>query len=162
MDDLETVASLHARAQKTLDRHQRFLERVTAQVGRPRTIYVLVVVAATWIVGNLIARAPLDPPPFFWLQGALCLYAAFVTTAVLTTQNRQQRHAEERAYLDLQINVIAEQKAAKLIELIEELRRDIPSVRDRRDAEAETMAQAVDTEDVLTALEETLDEDDER
>ncbi len=159
MDDLETVASLHARTQKAVNRHQRLMERVTAQVGRPRTIYVLGLVTATWIAANSLAAAPVDPPPFFWLQGALCLYAAIVTTTVLTTQNRQQRHAEERAYLDLQINVIAEQKTAKLIELIEELRRDIPSVRDRRDAEAETMARAVDTEDVLTALEETLDDD---
>lgn len=160
MDDVETVASLHARSQKTLNRHQRFMERVTAQVGRPRTIYMLVVVAGAWVVANSMAPTPIDPPPFYWLQGALCLYAALVTTIVVTTQNRQQRHAEERAYLDLQINVIAEQKTAKLIALLEELRRDIPTVRDRTDPEAETMSRAVDPENVLSALEETLEGED--
>lgn len=158
MDDVETVASLHSRAQKTLGRHQRFMERVTAHVGRPRTIYLLCLVAAAWIAANVATPTPIDPPPFYWLQGALCLYAALVTTIVVTTQNRQQRHAEERAYLDLQINVIAEQKTAKLIALLEELRRDLPSVRNRRDPEAENMSRAIDPETVLTALEETLEE----
>ena len=50
------------------------------------------------------------------------------------------------------MNLTAEQKIAKLIELIEELRRDIPSVTNRVDLQAETMAQAVDPEAVLTAL----------
>jgi uncharacterized membrane protein len=91
------------------------------------------------------------------MQGVVGLYGAIVMTMVLTTQNRQQRLAEQRAYLDLQVNLIAEQKAAKLIALLEELRRDMPTVRNRRDSEAEDMAQAVDAGEVLSDLEETLE-----
>ncbi len=75
-----------------------------------------------------------------------------MSTLVLITQTRQQRQAEHRSSLELQVNLTAEQKIAKLIELIEELRRDIPSVANRVDLQAETMAQAVDPEAVLTAL----------
>jgi uncharacterized membrane protein len=157
MDEIETVASLHDRSQKQLGTHQRLMERITRQVGRPRTIYTLVVLTAVWIGVNLVMRHPIDPPPFFWLQGAFAVYAALVATMVVTTQNRQQRHAEERSYLDLQINVIAEQKTAKLIGLLEELRRDMPHVKNRRDPEAEVMAHAVDPDEVLTALEEKLE-----
>jgi uncharacterized membrane protein len=153
-EQLDTIAALHERAQKRVGSHQRLMETVTAQVGRPRTIYVLVILTFGWMAINLAMRKPIDPAPFPWLQGAFCVYAAIVATIVVTTQNRQQRHTEERAYLDLQINIIAEQKTAKLIELIEELRRDMPQVRDRRDPEAENMAHAVDTELVLTALED--------
>jgi len=156
-EDLETVGTLHDRAQKRVGTHQRLMERITAQVGRPRTLYTLLVITIAWIGVNLAMTKPIDPPPFVWLQGFFCLYAALVTTMVVTTQNRQQRHAEERAYLDLQINIIAEQKTAKLIGLLEELRRDMPEIPNRRDKEAESMAHAVDPDQVLTALEEKLE-----
>ena len=156
-EDVDTVATLHERAQNRGDTHQRLMEKITAQVGRPRTIYVLVVIALVWIAINVVMSKPIDPPPFFWLQGFFCTYAALVTTMVVTTQNRQQRHAEERAYLDLQINIIAEQKTAKLIGLLEELRRDMPEIPNRRDREAESMSHAVDPDRVLTALEEKLE-----
>jgi uncharacterized membrane protein len=156
-EELDTVASLHDRAQKGLGSHQRLMEKITFHVGRPRTIYTLVVITCAWIAINLVMEKPIDPPPFFWLQGAFGVYAALVATMVVTTQNRQQRHAEERAYLDLQINIIAEQKTAKLIGLLEELRRDMPQIPNRRDPEAETMAHAVDADEVLTALEEKLE-----
>jgi uncharacterized membrane protein len=75
---------------------------------------------------------------------------------VLVTQTRQQRHSEKRAYLELQVNLTSEQKTAKLIGLLEELRRDMPSVHDRVDLQADAMAHAVNPQAVLTALEETL------
>ncbi len=158
IDNAGTIAALHARTQKTVDTHQRLIERLTTQVGRPRTIYLLCLTAAVWILFNATSRDhAIDRPPFVWLQGALSLYAALVTTIVLTTQNRQQRHAEQRAYLDLQVNLIAEQKTAKVIELLEELRRDLPSVRNRTDPEADAMQHAVNPTEVLSALEETLE-----
>jgi len=152
-EELDTVASLHERAQQRLGSHQRLMETITAEVGRPRTIYVLLVITCAWVAINVVMDKPIDPPPFSWLQCAFCLYAALVATMVVTTQNRQQRHAEERANLDLQINITAEQKTAKLIGLIEELRRDMPQIPNRLDPEAEEMAQAVDPARVLEALE---------
>jgi uncharacterized membrane protein len=155
-DNVETVADLHSRAQSELNSHQRLMERATSQVGRPRTIYLLCVAVVSWIVLNSVSRSPVDAPPFEWLQGVLALYAALMTTIVLATQNRQQRHAERHAYLDLQINLIAEQKTAKLIALLEELRRDMPAVPDRSDREAEEMARSIDATEVLSALEQKL------
>ena len=43
---------------------------------------------------------------------------------------------------ELAENLLAEQKIAKLIALMEELRRDIPTVKDRFDPEAEAMQQS--------------------
>jgi uncharacterized membrane protein len=155
------IASIHAHAEKRLGAHQRLIERVTAELGRPGTIYLLLGFVLAWALGNAVAacigRTPWDGPPFVWLQGAVTLYAALISTMVLITQTRQQRHTEQRAYLELQINLTSEQKTAKLIGLLEELRRDMPTVRDRVDPQADAMAQAVDPEAVLTALEETLE-----
>jgi uncharacterized membrane protein len=47
-----------------------------------------------------------------------------IATGVLVQQNRQDKLSEQRSHLMLQINLLTEQKIAKLIELIEELRTD--------------------------------------
>jgi len=160
-ENVETLATLHARSQRHVSEHQRRIERVTAQIGRPHTLYLLLGFTAFWIAANLVAPAlgvrALDPPPFTWLQGVVGFVALLMTTTVLITQNRQSSHAEQRAQLDLHVNLMAEQKVAKLIALMEELRRDLPSVRDRVDRVADTMKEPVDPHALLSALEETLE-----
>ena len=111
-----------------------------------------------WIVADEFVLAsgsrPLDRPPFSWMQGVIALLALLTTMIVLTTQNRQGKYAEQRAHLELQVTLRAEQKTAKLIALVEELRRDLPSVPKRADSAAEAMTESVDPHAVVSALEE--------
>lgn len=156
---LDTISSIRARWEGGIDAHQRAVERATALLGRPRTLYFLLVVVVSWIAFNGFPpdhlNPPPDPPPFFWLQGAIAFTSLLLTTLVLITQNRQSRHAEERAHLELQVNLLAEEKVTKLIALVEELRRDLPMVHDRLDPEAERLQHAVDPHAVLEVLEST-------
>lgn len=135
--------------------HQRAIETVTRVLGRPMTLYVVVLMVGVWAVSNSVGRregfAVPDPPPFFWLQGLIGLAALLVATLVLITQRRQATLIERRMQLDVQVNLLTEQKSAKRIELIEELRRDLPAVRYRRDAEAEAMQHAALPLDVIAA-----------
>jgi uncharacterized membrane protein len=138
------------------------MERVTAALGRPRTIYFTLSIVVAWVTLNLgipksWAWHRVDPPPFFWLQGVVALSALLMTTLVLITTNRQTRNAEERSHLDLQVNLLSEQKVAKIVALLEELRRDLPMVRDRTDREADAMQEAVDPHAMLEALEKATD-----
>jgi uncharacterized membrane protein len=110
-------------------------------------------VAFNLLTPKLFGWPLIDPPPFFWLQGMVALSALLMTTMVLITANRQTRNAEERSHLDLQVNLLAERKVAKLIALVEELRRDLPMVRDRIDREADSMQKAVDPDAMMAALE---------
>jgi uncharacterized membrane protein len=159
--NVEPVASLRQRAERGVSVHQRRIERATAQIGRPRSLYWILAIALAWVGFNLAAPRlgghAVDPSPFPFLQGLIGLSALLMTTTILITQNRQTASAEQRAQLELQVNLLAEQKIAKLIALIEELRRDMPSVRDRVDQVAETMKAPVDPHAVLSALETTLE-----
>ena len=157
LQDVESVASIRARAEQRLDKHQRMMEVLTAALGRPRTVYVTLSIVVGWVAFNLVTPKlfgwqRIDPPPFFWLQGMVALSALLMTTLVLITANRQTRNAEERSHLDLQVNLLAEHKVAKLIALVEELRRDLPMVRDRIDREADAMQEAVDPNAMIEAL----------
>jgi uncharacterized membrane protein len=153
----ERIFSIRERAQGRLTPEQRLIELLTARLGRPVTVVVILAGVTVWILWNsfrrLMGAHAIDPPPFFWLQGAIGLGALVMTTMILITQNRQNREAEDRGHLDLEVNLWAEQKITKLIELIEELRVDLPDVRNRIDREAEAMKQPVDPHRVLEALE---------
>ena len=107
--NIETMATLHAEAEDRVGHTQKRIERLTAAIGRPRSLKIILGAVTAWIAYN--ASAPwtgmprLDPPPFAWLQGMMGLCALFVTTMVLTTQNRLAKRAAQRDHLDLQVNL---------------------------------------------------------
>ena len=141
-------------------RGRSVLLRASRLLARPGFVVGWVLLALGWIALNLGLAAsgtePVDPPPFFFLQGAAALTALLVSSLVLVSQEHQRVFDEQRAHLDLEVNLLAEQKIAKLISLIEELRRDLPDVRDRHDPEADTMAQAADPHAVLRDVKQVL------
>lgn len=162
--NLETIVKYQLRGEQELDQHQRVIEFLTKNVGRPRFLYLVLLVVALWVgVHGLLASfgvAVFDPAPFNWLQGLISLSALSVTIMVLITQNRQAKRTEHRRHLDLQVTLLVEQKVTKVIALLEELRRDLPSVQNRVDIQAEAMQEAVDPEVVLNALEDMLQDGD--
>ena len=159
---VETIAQLRARDESSIGFHQRTIEKVTANLGRPLFLNLVLAVLVFWLFANLYPRqigiTPFDPPPFPLLSGIVSTGGLLLAILILITQNRQARVAERDAHLDLQVNLLAEQKIAKLIALVEELRHDLPIVRDRIDLEAEAMAEATNPHAVLEALEEKRDE----
>ncbi len=161
--NIETIVALHKRNERDVPRHLKVVEAVTAFFGRPAFLYSILLVIALWVLPNVLPRRfggrQFDPPPFAWLQLSLSIGAFLTTTGVLITQNRQEKLAEQRAQLSLQLNLLSEQKVAKIITLVEELRHDLPNVKDRPDSEAEVMQQAADPHAVVKALEESLAEE---
>ena len=159
---IETLANLHIHMERKVGRHQRAIERVTAFLGRPRFLYFILLIVVLWIVINFFLHysglATIDPPPFYWLQGFVGLSALLMTTIVLITQNRQNTFAEQRRQLDLQVSLLVEQKVTKVIVLLEELRHDLPQVKDRHDPESEAMKQTVDPHEVLATFNQRVSE----
>src|SRR5437867_1364213 len=156
LENVKAISALYQRAEREVTRHQRVVEVVTSAAARPRTLYVVAALALGWALVNGVVAAyggrAIDPPPFYWLQGAMGLTALLLAIVILATQRRQAELAEHHAHLDLQVNLLAEQKIAKAIALLEELRRDLPAVRDREDQEAKAMAEPADPHAVADAL----------
>lgn len=153
-ENVEAVANLYEHAENEMPAGQRGVDRIVKVLGRPLFLFVYVAMLAGWVIWNKTTPNPLDDPPFFWLQGFVTATSLLTTILILIAQRRQGLLAERRAHLDLQVNLLAESKIAKVIALLEELRRDLPSVRDRVDAEADAMTQAADPEQVIRALAE--------
>ncbi len=158
--DIEAIVEMRMLAEREVSRHQRIIEKVTSNIGRPQALYLMLLLIVLWIMISELHRylglPSFDPPPFSWLQNTVSLSALLMTTAVLITQNRQVKMAEQRRHLDLQITLLTERKVSKVIGLIEDLRKDIPTVGDRYDTEAQAMKEPVDPHTALTSLNETL------
>ena len=156
--NIETILEFYRREEEKISRPQRLVETVSRFVGRPVFLGCILVFVVLWIFVNVMAHSlalpQFDPPPFFWLGGIVSLGALLTTTVVLIEQNRLANFEAQRAHLELQVNLLTEQKTTKLIHLIEELRHDLPMVRDRHDAEAEAFKQPTDPQQVLATMDE--------
>jgi uncharacterized membrane protein len=158
-ETVRSLAQLHADHHQNATPHERAVARVTALLAHPRFIGGLALVVAAWMTLNLLAAQfgyrALDPPPFSWLEGAVSLGSLYIVVLILATQRREDQLTQRREQLTLELTILSEQKTAKIIQLLEESRRDNPQVHDRHDPEAEAMAQPADPGSVLVAIRET-------
>lgn len=161
--NIEAVLEFYNREEQKISNSQRMLERISSFIGQPIFLGIILVFVTFWIFSNVallqLDQAEFDPPPFLWLQGIVGLGALLTTIVVLIKQNRLAKLAERRAHLDLKVMLLTEQKAAKLIHLLEELRRDLPNVKNRHDSEAATLQQPMNPDLVLAALDEPAQPD---
>ena len=63
---------------------------------------------------------------------------------IVTTQRRAGKLSERREQMTLELTLLTEQKTAKIIALIEEMRRDSPQLHNRIDQEARDMSAPAD------------------
>ncbi|OIQ88181.1 hypothetical protein GALL_299530 [mine drainage metagenome] len=161
--NIDAVLDFYTREEKKISYWQRNLERISLFIGQPFFLGFILFFVVLWVLLNITLRqlghVEFDPAPYFWLQGIVGLGALLTTTVVLTKQNRLAKLEEQRAHLDMKVTLLTEQKAAKLIDLLEELRRDLPNVRNRHDPEAASLQQSMNPDLVLAALDERSEPD---
>lgn len=157
---IAAVHEFYTREEHKRSPSQRHAENIGRLVGRPAFLVATLLFVSAWVGANLAlaawGRAPFDEAPFFWLQGLTGLASLLTTTVVLIKQDRVAKLGEQTAHLDLKVTLLIEQKTAKLIDLMEELRRDLPNVKHRHDSDAAVMQQAMSPECVLAALDEEV------
>lgn len=165
-DTVQAIAEVHLEHHRRTTPVQRAVDRMTKFVGRPRFVFLMAGAFLIWVgmsLGLLILKQePFDAPPFSWLELVATLMALFISVFILITQRRENELAEHREQLTLELAILSEKKSAKIIELLEELRRDMPTVRQRTDAEAAEMARPADPQAVLQAITETHDAEQEQ
>jgi uncharacterized membrane protein len=133
----QAIAQLHEDHHERASAAERVFARVTATLASPLFIAATALVVLVWIGANaaaqLAGRHSLDPAPFNLLQAAASLMAVFATLLILATQRREDQIATQRERLALHLAMLNDRKLAKLISLMEEMRRDDPTLRDRLD-----------------------------
>jgi uncharacterized membrane protein len=158
--NVEAITHHQERYQEKATTAQRILGKIVSIFGRPEFLYFQIGFFIIWeICGHLVNLhiLPTSFPEFDLREQWLDLASLFISTGVLVYENRQEKVSEERSHLMLQLNLITEQKIAKLISLVEELRTDLPNVKNRNDEEAELMKQATDPQVILEVIQKIAD-----
>jgi uncharacterized membrane protein len=157
---VRSVADLQEKHDSEATLFQRVISRMKNFIGTPSFFVSLTIVVALWVSINLVVvslyHTSFDGPPFIFLQGIVGLGVLYMTMVIFGAQQRDDKIYSHRERMTLQLALINDQKAAKIIQLLEDLRRDIPNVCDRVDVNANAMANPVNPEVVSELLKEKL------
>jgi uncharacterized membrane protein len=108
-----------------------------------------------WVLANsgaLPGVPAFDPYPFCFLGLLVGLQVSLLSTAVLMRQNRLGRQAEHRARLDLQVSLLAEQEATKMLQVLTAVCDHLGLEKVARDRELREMARATPVEALAREL----------
>ena len=154
---VRAISDMHNVHEREATRAERFADQLTSVVGRPAFLAVVVAIMAAWIIAALmLGRAWPDAYPFPLLSFLISCMSICIAILILASQRRADRLAQRSRQLALEVALLAEHKTSKIIDLMEELRRDLPDVHNRVDLEAMEMASKPDHETVLDIIEERV------
>jgi uncharacterized membrane protein len=155
-DNLEILESFKIGEESQTSGVQLLIERISRFFGSPAYfIFAVVFIVAWMLINSWGAHAGwphVDEPPFVWLQGLMSSNALVLTVAVLIRQNRMAMIAEHRSHLDLQINLLSEQKVTKILQLVDELQRELTALRTGPDSQVSEMTKPADAQALMHAI----------
>jgi uncharacterized membrane protein len=166
--NISALAELQRKEDARLPLQERIAGWITDFSGSMAFVYIHAVWFGLWILLNVgLINIPhlsqFDPYPFGLLTLVVSLEAIFLSTFVLIAQNRLARQSERRAELDLQVNLLAEQKAAKILELLDQITRQLDQTSNRfnftPDAEVAALKVSPEPQEVLQVIEEAVNEE---
>lgn len=120
--NIDTVAKLEEQflQQRTVgDRVADAIAGFTGSVACVLLHAVFFAVYILWNLGRLPGMRPFDPYPFLLLSMIVSLEAIFLSTFVLMKQNRMSRRSDQRAHLDLQINMLTEREITLVLQMLQ-------------------------------------------
>lgn len=119
--NIEQVVRLERAAERGRPPASRVADLVAGMAGTLGFVLGHLVLITAWAAvntGRVPGLAPFDPWPFGLLGGLFSLEGVLLAAFVLMKQNRMSARAEERAHLDLQISLLAEQEVTKVIQML--------------------------------------------
>ena len=124
---LKNIRAVSELEQSALDQRslgERIGDGVSRHAGRAWFIVFHFIWFAAWIIlnsGFLPGMPRFDPYPYPFLTFAVSLEAIFLSLFILMSQNRAARQADQRAHLDLQINLLSEMESTRILEMLKAL-----------------------------------------
>lgn len=157
--NVETIAQMERVANQHRKTGERVADSVAAVIGSWTFIIIQTIILAAWLTLNVVAWIRhWDPYPFILLNLGLSFQAAYSSPIIMMSQNRQQRLADRRNHLDLQINLLSEQENTKMLAMLEAILKhlDIPD----GDPEVGILEESTQPDRLLQQIEACVEEED--
>ena len=100
---------------------ERVADSVANFSGSLTFVLIHIFIYGLWILintGALPLTRRFDPFPFLLLSVVVSLEAIFLSTFVLIKQNRMSKRADQRAHLDLQVNLLSEREMTLVLQML--------------------------------------------
>ena len=151
--NIETLAKIRDDAERNKSVQDHLADYITWFSGSMWFVYLHIAWFGFWIAANLgwLGIEAFDPFPFGLLTMIVSLEAIFLSTFVLLSQNRQAAIADQRADLDLQINLLAEHEITRLLMLVDAIAKRV-GVEESDDLELGELEQDVSPDVLLKKL----------
>jgi|SRR5579863_238700 len=154
-ETVQALVDIHREHHRKTPAIEKIVARTIGFMAQPRFLLIVTLAFAGWIAADFAARflssGALGPPPA-WFSEIASVLSVYITLLILISQRRENEWVHQRDQLTLELAMLSERKTAKIIQLLEELRRDHPGIADRWDAEAEAMSEPANAQEVGNAL----------
>src|SRR5947209_15425402 len=118
--NINTIVKLEERARQERTTADHISDVIATFVGSIPFVAIHVLWFGIWVIintGVLGSSLKFDPYPFALLCMLVSLEGVLLSTFVLIKQNRMSQRADQRAHLDLQINLLSEREVTKVLQL---------------------------------------------
>ena len=151
---IRTIVHMRLKAARERTPEQRLADAVTSFSGRMAFVYVHIVWFSVWILLNsgLFNIQPFDPFPYGLLTMIVSLEAIFLATFVLISQNRLGELSEQRADLDLHIDLLTEYELTRVLQMLDAIQHKL-GIPNEADPELADLEMETQPEQVLAEIE---------
>jgi uncharacterized membrane protein len=159
--NIQAISKLEQEAIEQRSASEKISEAFTRCMGSMTFVVLHVVGLAIWFSWNLGAFGlePFDPFPFGILTLIVSTEGVILAIFVLISQNRMSRLANQRAHLNLQISLLAEQETTKILQRLKTIADHLDIHETERDEEIERLSQSTHLEVLAEELKRSLPED---
>lgn len=119
-ENINKVVELEEEARSNRTFSDRMSDAIATFVGSVPFVVLHLIWFVVWVAINtgwLLGGIKFDPYPFALLCMLVSLEGVLLSTFVLIKQNRMSQRADQRAHLDLQINLLSEREVTKILQL---------------------------------------------
>ncbi len=141
-------------------------ERIGDSVGAAAGSVPFVLIHLAWFgawlglnLGGVPGIQPFDKYPFSLLQLLVSLEAIFLVSFILMRQNRMSRQTDQRAHMDLQINLLAEKETTRILQLQKRMAERMGLEIEVKDNETELLSKETHLGTLVDQIEQKLPSD---
>jgi uncharacterized membrane protein len=160
-ENIETIARIEEESLGNRSRVERIGDAIGSFAGSMTFVALHLLWFAGWVVinaKNLPWILAFDPYPYIFLSMVVSLEAVLLSTFVLMKQNRMSRRADQRAHLDLQINLLTEKEVTKTLQLLQRVSSHLGLQAHASDTEIAELSKNTAVESLAKELQKTLPE----
>lgn len=160
--NINTVVALEEDALNKRTPADRISDVIANFVGSMPFVVLHLIWFGAWVIINtgwLWGKLKFDPYPFALLCMLVSLEGVLLSTFVLIKQNRMSQRADQRAHLDLQVNLLSEKEVTKILQLQRLICARLEIEEASRDEEVEELSSVTAVGNIARELDKKMPKD---